>query len=141
MQNDDYTEATEAEKPVTYWSIDLGWFPRNNRSFSAIATDYLCPDCRKRLDLASAQTADAKLLTAISGCCARAPGFISRGSPLRENIFRLFLAEGNQNLDPEQLAQKLNERCGGRPTSPDTLHRLLASDNFYGLCQVEVSAD
>jgi len=67
------------------------------------------------------------------------PGFITRELPILDNIFRLFLANGNQPFDVEELGSRLNELRGGDTyrTSPEILPRLLKSDRFYGLQQVK----
>ena len=56
-----------------------------------------------------------------------------------EGIFRLFLANGNQPLDLEELGEKLRKLRGEGvyPTSPAVLSRILESDCYYGLRQVQ----
>lgn len=138
MENrEDEDTAIEAEQPIKRWFIDLDWFPRNNRSFLAITQDSLCPDCRQRLGTSPGDIAEANLLAAISGCCSKAPAFITSELPIRQSIFRLFLANGNQPLNLEQLSQELNEQRGGYPTPPVALLRLLKSDDFYGIYPTE----
>ena len=71
----------------------------------------------------------------IKDCCSRTPEFINDRLPILESVFRLFLANGNQPLDLEELGKRLNEWRGGDPyrTSPETLYRLLKNDRYYGL--------
>ncbi|GAI07324.1 unnamed protein product, partial [marine sediment metagenome] len=45
----------------------------------------------------------ADLLTTIKDCCSKTPGFITDKLPILGSIFRLFLANGNQPLDVEEL--------------------------------------
>ncbi len=133
------TEDTNAEQSEIRWFIDLDWFPRNNRSFSALAWGCLCPACRERLKEAPGEIAAAELLATIKDCCANTPGFISGESPILESIFHLFLANGNQPLDLEQLSQQLKEWRDGDSyrTSPEILSRLLERDQYYGLSQAQ----
>jgi len=81
----------------------------------------------------------ADLLITIKDCCSNTPDFITGELPILESIFRLFLANGNQPLDLEELAKQLSERRGGDSyrTSTEILSCLLASDRYYGLKQVE----
>ena len=83
--------------------------------------------------------ATADLLAAIKDCCSKIPGFISGELPILESIFRLFLANGNQPLDLEQLSQQLREWRGGDSYrySAEILSRLLESAQYYGLSQIQ----
>lgn len=124
---------TEQVKPG--WSIDLDWFQRNNRSLSALAGSCLCSKCRERL---KGEVSTADLLTTIGDCCSKTPGFITGELPVLASIFRLFLANGNQPLDLEELGRQLRDWRGGDTyhTSTEILSRLLKNDQYYGLRQV-----
>ena len=117
------------------WFIGLDWYQPNNRSFFSLARSCLCPKCRRRLKVEEREIAAADLLTAIKDCCSKKPGFITGKLPILESIFRLFLANGNQPLDAEELGQQLSERRGRDTyrTSVEVLSRLLESDRYYGL--------
>ncbi len=120
------------------WFIDLGWYELNSRSFSALARERLCRKCRQRLKVEEREISAADLLTTIRDCCSKKPGFITGKSPVLESIFRLFLANGNQPLDLEELGKQLSEQRGGGSyrNSLEVLSRLLESDRYYGLRQV-----
>ncbi len=77
-------------------------------------------------------------MTTIKDCCSKTPGFITGELPILESIFRLFLANGNQPLDLEELGRQLSDWRGGNTygTSPEILFRLLNKDQYYGLRQV-----
>ncbi len=117
------------------WFIDLDWFQQNDRSFSALAQCCLCPKCRERL---KGEISAADLLATINDCCSKTPGFITGELPILESIFRLFLANGNQPLDLEELGRQLSEWRGRDTyrTSAEILSRLLKTDQYYGLRQV-----
>jgi len=125
---------TEQVRPG--WFIDLDWFQQNNRSFSALAQHCLCPKCRERL---KGEISAADLVTTIKDCCSKTPGFITGESPILESIFRLFLANGNQPLDLEELGRQVGEWRGGDTyrASAEILSRLLKNDQYYGLRQVQ----
>ena len=124
-----------AEQARPRWFIDLDWYQQNNRSFAALAQSYLCPKCGKRLKEGKITTAD--LLATIRDCCSQTPGFITGKLPILESIFRLFLANGNQALELEELGEQLGKWRGGDTyrTSSEVLPRLLESDQCYGLRQ------
>ena len=124
---------TEQVRPG--WFIDLDWFQQSNRSFFALAQSCLCPKCRERL---KGEISAADLVTTITDCCSKTPGFITDKLPIVESIFRLFLANGNQPLDLEKLGRQLSEWRGGDTyrTSAEILSRLLERDQYYGLRQV-----
>jgi hypothetical protein len=126
------------EQPAGRWFIDLDWLEQNNRSFLALAQGCLCPKCAERLKKGKKQFSPAELLSNITDCCSKTPGFVADRSPILESIFRLFLANGNQPLDLEELSKHLAERRGGdtQRTSVAVLSRLLRNERYYGLRQV-----
>ncbi len=128
-------ENTSTNQASRRWFIDLDWHQQSNRSFLALAQDCLCPKCQERL---KGEISAADLLTTIKDCCSKTPNFITGKLPILESIFRLFLANGNQPLNLEELGEQLSEWRGGDTyrTSAEILSRLLASDQYYGLRQV-----
>ncbi len=121
------------------WFIDLDWYQPNNRSFSILAGCCLCAKCREQLKVEKGEVPADELLAAIKDCCSQEPHFITSESPILETVFRLFLANGNQPLDLEELGKQLSERWSGNPyrTSEEVLSRLLKSDRYYGIRQVQ----
>ena len=128
-------EEINTEQPKTRWFIDLGWFPQNNRSISALVKSRLCAKCRRQLADEGKRPTDIELLSMVKDCCSQAPEFITGQLPILESAFRLFLANGNQPLTLEELGKQLTEKRGGDTyrTSEGILSRLLQSDQFYGL--------
>jgi len=127
-------ENTSTNQASPRWFIDLDWHQQSNRSFFALAQGCLCPKCQERL---KGEISAADLLATIKDCCSKTPNFITGESPILESIFRLFLANGNQPLDLEELGRQLSEWRSGDTyrTSVEILSRLLASDQYYGLRQ------
>ncbi len=131
-------EKETTTQDTSRWFIDVGWYQRSNRSFSLQLQNYLCAKCRKKLGQDLSAVPLKKLLKTIGDCCADTPGFISQKLPIMENLFRLFLADGNTPLSIEEIREKLVERLGDTyRTSPEILSRLLAKDYYYGLRQVQ----
>ncbi len=128
-------EDTSTNQASPRWFIDLDWHQQSNRSFLALAQGCLCPKCQERL---KGEISAADLLTTIKDCCSKTPNFITGKLPILESTFRLFLTNGNQPLDLEELGRQLSEWRGGDTyrTSVEILSRLLSSDQYYGLRQV-----
>ena len=128
-------EVEEDSSPHPQWHIDMASFAENGRSFRTLAESCLCKTCYQRLTGSRKKITDADLITAITGCCSRSTGYINPRMPLLESIFRLFLANGNQPLEVEDLAKQLAEWRGIDIyyTSTGVLPRLLGSDRYYGI--------
>jgi hypothetical protein len=111
----------------------------NNRSIQALIQGYLCPKCAQKLKADKKYSSPDALMAAIQTCCSRTPGFINDRLPILESVFRLFLSNGNQSLNLEELGKQLSILRGGDAyrTLPETLSRLLKSDRYYGLQEVQ----
>jgi hypothetical protein len=120
------------EKQLHYF-IDLDWYRQKERSFATLAASRLCPTSRKKEKTKS----EAVLLRAIRQCCSKRDGFITPNMPLLEMVFRIFLANGNQPLDLEQIQEQLQKWLGdssnARDFSVTKLKRILDNDRYYGL--------
>ncbi len=130
-------EDINTDQPRPRWFIDLDWYQQNNRSFPALAQHCLCAKHHEQLEAGEGDISVADLLAAIKDCCSQTPGFITDKLPILESIFRLFLANGNQPLDLEELGKQLSEWRGGDTyhTSAEILSRLLSNEQYYGLRQ------
>jgi len=121
------------KQPQYYFFIDLDWYQRQERSFATLAASRLCPTSRKKEKTKS----EAVLLRAIKQCCSKRDGFITPNMPLLEMIFRIFLANGNQPLNLEQIQEQLQTWLGDSSSARDfsvaKLKRILENDRYYGL--------
>ncbi len=128
-------EEISTEQPKIRWAIALDWFQQNNRSISALIQNSLCLKCAKQLSAEGKESSPDVLMSTIQDCCSHTPDFINDRLPILESIFRLFLANGNQPLDLEEMGKQLSELRSGDSyrTSPEILSRLLKNDRFYGL--------
>jgi len=126
-------EIVTNEQVEPQWFVDLDWYQENGRSFAVLAQDCLCPKCRKRLKKGEISTADLSIT--IRDCCSKAPDFITGKLTILGSIFRLFLANGNQPLNLEELGEQLNEWRGRDScrVSDEVLSGLLDNDRYYGL--------
>lgn len=125
-----------SDKSNQRWFIDLDWLEEHNRSFLALAQGNLCSKCTKKRK-GNEPMSPAELISRIEACCGKASDFISEELPILESIFRLFLANGNKPLSPEELSKQLAKRLGGdsRRTSVEILSRLLRDEHYYGIRQ------
>lgn len=111
------------------WFIDLDWYERNKCSFLTLARSSLCIKCRKRVKW---ETEAAEIFETVAVCCAKAPEFITKNTPILTCVLRIFLANRNQPLELDEIAEELKKRCGIF-ISPEALYRILISDRYYGL--------
>jgi len=132
-------EDINIDQPKPRWFIDLDWYQQTNRSFFLLAESYLCSKCRERLKADESAISAPDLLSTIKDCCSKTHDFITYKQPILDSVFRLFLTNGNQPLDVEELGRQLSEWRGGDTyrTSVEILSRLLKSDQYYGLCQIQ----
>ena len=129
-------DSTNINQARPRWFINLAWYQQNNRSFLTLAEGRLCPKCRERLG--ERRESAEELLANIRDCCSKNTGFITPDTPILESIFRLFLANGNQPLDLEELVEHLSRWRTGNVYRPsvEVLSRLLSSDQCYGFSKV-----
>ena len=132
------TEDMDTGEVTAHWSIDLDWYQENKRSFASLAGERLCDVCRQRRGEGGAEISADDLLASIKECCSQKTGYITAETPILESVFRLFLVNGNQPLDLEELSKQMAEWRGGdfHRTSVEVLSRLLASDRHYGIRQI-----
>lgn len=130
------TEQDDQQQAPKYY-IDESWFERVGRSLQHLIEsrvtepgDVQDKSAKRRRKKAAVSMADL----------AQIEGFVNPELPLLEAIFRLLLVHENKPMDVEQLSQELAERGIGirdaRPVDPETLIRVLANDDYYGLAQL-----
>ena len=122
----------EPVETKTRYFIDLSWYQKQERSFAMLAANRLCPTSRKK----EKSKSESALLRTIKQCCSKREGFITPNMPLMEIIFRIFLANGNQPLEVEQIQEQLmqiSDISSVRDISIPKLKRILDNDRYYGL--------
>ncbi len=151
------------EESKRRYYVDERWFTQHNKSFRAIAQARMCPTCRKKIGSEVQErvpTIDARgrvvyevrsvpfasnPLSEIRRHCSKEAGYISAETPVLESLFRVFLANGNQPIDLDQIREQLmgyvpaSERP--RAFASEMLSRLLESDNSYGLRPFEIAGE
>jgi len=106
----------------TPFHIDFGWWKQNDRDWRVYLRSFLCPehqiafanvDIFAQVDWIDPETAEVQRVDGLQNIlithCAKQQSFISQQNTLVDSVFRLFLANGNTPLSPEQLALELGK--------------------------------
>ena len=104
----------------TRYHIDFEWWSQNERDWRVYLRNYLCPehqvafaevDIFDQVDWVDPETAEVQRVDGLQNIlithCARQQSFLSQQNTLVDSVFRLFLANGNSPLCPEDLANDL----------------------------------
>lgn len=107
----------------TAFHIDFGWWDRAGRDLEVYLRSHLCAehqqalsegDPHEQVDHVDPKTAEVSQLDRIQDVlishCAQQEEYLTRQTSLVNAIFRVFLANGNTPMSPEDLADQL-----GRP--------------------------
>lgn len=140
------------------YRIDPGWYEQAGLSWDFAVRERLCPQARSaeggsegrrsvragagglRFQRGTGRDYSANPLAAIQDLCADSPEYRDPSLPLKEIIFRLLLAGGNQPQSVLALYDGVMEWVkggDGRVITPEVVQRLLASDRDYGFSRVE----
>ncbi len=104
----------------TKFHIDYDWWEESGRDFRLYLRDQLCAECRDRfsdhrntesVDWVDPETGEVHRTDALWEClrtrCANDPDFINEHLPIGAACFRVFLANDNTPLSPNELSQLL----------------------------------
>ncbi len=136
-------EQEEAEYLTDRFVIDpdrlAGW----GRSFQLLLLHRRCASCWGTLIQEPGQGMNvtvAQHLRRIASQCSTTSDFIKPEMPVMEAVFRILLGERNHPNTVEEIFQRLRERWSDptnpRTPTPETLHRMLTRDAYYGFVQV-----
>ena len=105
----------------TPFHIDYGWWDRTERDLDVYLRSHLCrehqemyPDIdpKAKVDHVDPRTAEVSTLTRIEHIlishCAQEEGYHTPQTSLVNGVFRVFLANGNAPLTPEELGEQFN---------------------------------
>ncbi|MCC6188167.1 MAG: hypothetical protein IT318_04000 [Anaerolineales bacterium] len=122
----------------TKFHIDFDWWERESREFRVYLTSHLCPEHQAALaehageviDVVDPETAEVRKEDGIQHTlrmhCSQLPEFITAHTSLVDAVFRVFIANGNQPLSPEELADRI-----GRPGQANMILRTLSGARVY----------
>lgn len=125
----------------TKFHIDYGWWEESGKNFRIYLRDQLCEECRERfanyqntedVDWIDPDTGEVRRTDALREClrtrCANDPNYINERLPLASACFRVFLANNNTPLSPNELHQLLPWK------SPESiLHTLTGGQVYFGI--------
>jgi hypothetical protein len=102
----------------TPFRIDFEWWKETDSNWRIFLFDFLCEDHQQFfsemgdsviIDSVDPETAEVQkvdgFLYTLMNHCAHVDGFIPENLPLISHIFRIFLANNNQSLSPNQLSE------------------------------------
>ncbi len=126
-------------KPTTHTPlhIDFDWFKESDNSWRVYLRGYLCPEHQKtfaetanneKIDFVDVETAEVHTVDGLQHIlmshCAKQPEFITDNTAMVDAVFKVFLANGNQPLTAEQLAEIIHK-------PPMTILRTLTGPKVY----------
>lgn len=133
------TKVFSLVKPTihTPFHIDFAWWKEYDNNWRVFLHDYLCPEHQAvfsnqegellidHIDPITAEIHQVdglqeKLMTH----CSKQDGFVSTTHSLVDNVFRIFLSNGNTPLSPEELAELTGK-------SGDMILRLLSGSRVF----------
>lgn len=122
----------------TKFHIDYDWWESSGKNFRIYLRDQLCDECRERfanyqntenVDWIDPDTGEVRRTDALREClrtrCANDPHYINERLPLASACFRIFLANNNTPLSPNELHQLLPWK------SPESILQTLAGGQVY----------
>lgn len=107
----------------TPFHIDFEWWKENDNNWHVYLQSYLCEEHRLQfesmeqqsatIDWIDPETAEVHQVDGVQHIlishCAQQPDFITPQTSLVNAVFRLFLANGNTPLTPNEIAQQTNK--------------------------------
>ena len=139
----DAAETPEKTRELAY-AVDTERMEQNGRAPAAVLAERRCESCKAKLVLEAdaGQSVTYKMhARRIREHCASQKGYLTAQMPVMEAAFRIVLASAKQPVPLTQLHQRLQEAWANssipRHISEESLARMLAHDDYYGLDEVE----
>ena len=128
-------ESKESVKPPGHF-IDLEPAADRHRSMAAVIAERRCRDCRRDdTDESVPNSAPKEHIARISEHCANTSDYLLPDTPLKEAIFRVVLAGGNQPMTADEISENLSARwvmtAYPRELSSRVIGRLLDHSQSY----------
>jgi hypothetical protein len=121
----------------TRYHIDFDWWGQNDRDWRVYLRNFLCPEHQRlfadlnateKVDWVDPESAEVQSVDGLQNIlithCAKQSSFITQQTTLVDSVFRIFLANGNNPLSPEELAEHL-----GR--DPQVILKTLSGARIY----------
>ena len=130
------TGSSDQQPKFTKYFIDPAKAESTGRSLPILVASRQCYMCQQGIEDEVAIASDPQdFIEKIMAHCSQAPDFLLPDTPLKETIFRVLLAHGNEPMDPEQISAFIGQKWAmtqfPRNTSPEVIQLLLDSSDFY----------
>ena len=128
------------EKVLPKYLIDFDAGKAAGRSLPSLIASRRCYLCQQADEDAPADSDPRQFIDRINEHCAAERDYLLPDTPLKEAIFRVLLANGNEPMDAEEISAILTEKWAMTPyprnTAADVISRL--ADNSRNYCIVRV---
>ena len=136
IENVQTTGSSDQPPTFTKYFIDPAKADSTGRSLPVLVASRQCYMCQQGLDDEATIHADPQdFFDQILGHCSQVPDFLLPDTPLKEAIFRVFLAHGNEPMDATQISEFIGQKWAmtqfPRNTSPQVVQLLLDGSDFY----------
>ena len=125
-----------ADSPERTYFVSLAAAEDKRRSLPLIVYNRQCWTCRREMAIEQAVSASAqRFVDVIVEHCSQQPDYLPPDTPVKEAIFRVLLAGGNERMTAERISDELSRKWAmthfPKPTSPRVIRRLLESARDY----------
>ena len=116
----------EEEKPLPRYFVNLEDVNLLNRSLPLIIASRRCYTCKEADDEQPSPSAEVKpYIKRIAEHCEQTSDYLLPDTPLKEAIFRVILAGGNQDMNAEEISQILTEKWAMSPYPRDVAVKVI----------------
>lgn len=141
IQNAQSTGNSDQRPTFKKYFIDPAKADSTGRSLSVLLASRLGYMYQQGLDEYAIIQADPQdFFDIIFEHSSQAPDFLLPDTPLKEAIFRVLLAHGNEPMDAVQISEFIGQKWAmtqfPRNTSPEVIQLLLDSSDFYCIAPV-----
>ena len=128
-----------ADSPERTYFLSADAAEDKRRALPLIIYNRQCWTCRREVETGQAVFASAqRFVDVIVEHCSRETDYLLPDTPMKEAIFRVLLAGGNERVTEDGISEELSRKWAmtqfPRPTSPRVMRRLLddlASGDYY----------
>ena len=135
------TDESDSDVVLRDYFIDPAAAEESNRSLSVLISSRQCYMCQQGFsedELSEDELVEAvpqDFIDQISAHCSQQQDFLLPDTPMKEAVFRVLLAGGNEPKDAEAIGMALAEKWAMTPfprdTSPRVIQRLLDNSAYY----------
>ncbi len=134
-------EAQDENIEQTRYHVDLSAGSGSNRSVPMMIGSRRCYMCQQGDDRPVTSIDPEDLIVQISGHCKDAHDYLLPDTPLKEAVFRVILANGNEPITAAQISEMLITRwalsANRRDISPRVIQNLLDDSKLYLIVAVD----